>query len=371
MGERAVGDRARKDFVINNFARVLHRLPLLHSLTWTWLPPALDSPLWGAIAAQSSLRRLSFNITLFPGYHTSMTQVSNVISVLLRTLDSCPTLEDLTITIPGLWKLHQGLLRPANQQCIRGNGTQTTPIRPPPRPVGWSDEYLLKLQLPLLRRFNISHLALSTETGQHFADFLSRQEWLEYLRITNSTFRPSVFCRPDLRLTRLSHLDLDLEDYPELAKDMLAALPHLPGLRHLSLWDECALDVLVAARPLKSTMTGRLFNPGPVGQWRDVMFPISHMYNLVSWGQYFHAATALHTIVLHCAGSIDLNKPIVAGHPHKTEELHPRGVSLIDVFAKLAPDVEQVDTEVKEEVKGRETLLQLCITCHREDANLS
>jgi len=279
---------------------------------------------------------VSFNIESYPGFSLSTSQASAIISLLLQALDGCPRLEDLRVSVPDFgWRAS---LRFPN--------------------MGWSDEVFMNRNLPLLRKLDVSQLIVSTQPEGHFATFLSRQANLEYLRVSKSTFLPRIL--HGLQLTQLVHLDIDIDHYPSLPADVLSALPHLPGLRRVDFRDQSILDVLAAARPLRNPDTGRLYNDGPVHQWKGVVFPISHRGSLASWAQYFTEAATLQTLALRCIGRVDLQKRTTR-HSPAPKELPSAGISLIDVFGALVPSVAQVDTEVT----MKETLLQLSITCYR------
>jgi len=341
---RSGNDRvhSRRAFIFDNLTRVLHRVPQLTALTWRWLPAANDDSLWEAIAAQKSLRKLSFSMESYTWFY-SVSRATATVSSLIHALQSCPELEEVTIAAPAIpwptWDVSDPVV-------LSGE-------------YGWIEYGIFDgFKLPALRKLEVRQMRARVwgpESGQNLSWFLADHGKVESLRMIQSHFRPGLLVGRGL--TCLTYLELDVEDYPGLLADIPLALQHLPNLQRLDFKDNTVRDVLVAAR---------LLNLGSMCQWKDVRFSQSHAQKLEYWAQYFSGAPALRTVVLRFDTSTEL-ETLVDQQTAVTDQPRLAGISLKDVFAVNVPHVAQSDTEVK----GDETRsLELWIRCFRQPATI-
>ncbi|KZO94760.1 hypothetical protein CALVIDRAFT_538866 [Calocera viscosa TUFC12733] len=266
-------------------------------------------------------------------------RIADALSQLLRSLDRCRLLEEMTLggTVP------------------QADG-QPELFDP-----------LVDRFWPLLRKLDISCALLGSQDGGPLATFVSRHQALEQLRLSDIPIRASFLARTPLKV--LANLDLDIDFYLKLPMDVLTILPSFPTLRYLRFRDQNICEVLSAARGLRSKVTRRALNAGHMGEWENIVFPVIHVEYLESWARYFKRAATLQTVVLRCnAGQMELHeqvdnhdeRPYQAARALKEEETSC--VSLVDIFSRTMPSLLRVDSKV--ESKGT---LDLWLTCYRKD----
>ncbi|KZT59940.1 hypothetical protein CALCODRAFT_492920 [Calocera cornea HHB12733] len=332
---------ARLEYIITAFSKALLRVPHLTSLTWNWIGPGSTSPLWEAIRAQSSLKRLSFNIESHPLFLQSSGSTSEAITLLMRMLDDCPSLEQLAITAPVFL-------------------SSPDPLAHPQR--GWFEDCLVDHSWSQLQKLELGQMVLGPAKGRHLAAFISRHRGLKQLRFTKASFPATILNR--IALPHLTDFAFDTPYYAQFPVELLSMLPQFPRLQHLQFRNQSILEVLSAARPLKDRITGMPLNQGPAAEWKNIMFPASHVDTLAVWAHYFNVAPRLQTLVLRASGRLNDTSEQPNDSSLKMRLRHTReGLSLKEVFARVIDNAARVDSEVR----GRGSTLDLWITCVRDE----
>ncbi|KZO94759.1 hypothetical protein CALVIDRAFT_200156 [Calocera viscosa TUFC12733] len=371
---------ARHLYMVDNISRILGRMPWLTALTWHWFPPEVDSDLWRVLDKMNSLRKVCFvfNTDFTHGYNA--TALSTIVGRLVQSIAGCGSLETLAINVP-----------------IARNGHHDST---------WNFDHIYDVTWPLLRQLDLSHTRITSD--KKFMLFLSRHDQLEHLRISESTL-PSVqvetsqlpnlvnvdvpnfklakslinpkesTIQPDARRVHGLRIQSALiksqfatlcDILPRIAStlqtlnislnvtsdaDIPTVLDRAPNLVNLEITGHNVMDVLSAARRVRSRHTLQALNSGPMRDWTNIRFPMDYVDHLGRWASCFSKASKLKTLLLRCSTRL-------SAHDKPAMYDEAQSVSLSDVFRPVVSNVIRVQTQV---MQGRD--LGLLITCYRKD----
>jgi len=151
----------------------------------------------------------------------------------------------------------------------------------------------------------------------------------------------------------LQSLNISLKETSDT--DIPAVLERAPNLVNLEITGHKVIDVLNAARRLRSKLTLQPLNAGPMRDWINVRFPMAYADQLDRWAASFRKAPRLKTLLMRCLAQATNNK---ASMYDDTQSL-----SLEDAFRPVVPNVNKVRCQV---MQGRD--LGLLVTCYRRGA---